>query len=59
MSHRPAATTTCIRDADWIVAWEACTRHVYCFHVDVAFEGETITFVGLGYAGPVPGGGSS
>ena len=37
----------------------ARTRHVYCFHVDVAFEGETITFVSLGYAGPVPGSGSS
>ena len=57
MSGRPAASTTCIRDADWVVAWDARTRHVYRFHVDVACEGETITSSGLGYAGPVPGAG--
>ena len=55
MSGRPAATTTCIRGADWVVAWDARTRRVYRFHVDVAFEGETSS--GLGYAGLYPGAG--
>jgi cytosine/adenosine deaminase-related metal-dependent hydrolase len=46
-------TTTCIRAADWVVAWDAtAARHVYRRHVDVAFADGAITFVGPGYAGP-------
>jgi 5-methylthioadenosine/S-adenosylhomocysteine deaminase len=46
-------TTTCIRNADWVVAWDTSAgRHVYRRHVDVAFDDPTITFVGPGYAGP-------
>jgi 5-methylthioadenosine/S-adenosylhomocysteine deaminase len=46
-------TTTCIRNADWVVAWDSsAARHIYRRRVDVAFEGPTITFVGPGYAGP-------
>src|SRR5437867_1534639 len=56
VSGRPAATTTGTRGADWVVAWDARTRRVYRFHADVAFEGETITSSGLGYAGLYPGG---
>jgi cytosine/adenosine deaminase-related metal-dependent hydrolase len=55
-------TTTCIRGADWVVAWDggaAC--HVYRRRVDVAFADGLIRHVGPGYAGPadtvVDGGG--
>ena len=47
------ATTTVIKGADWVVAWdEPGTRHTYLRDGDVAFEGGTITFVGKGYGGP-------
>jgi 5-methylthioadenosine/S-adenosylhomocysteine deaminase len=45
--------TTCIRNADWVTAWDGgSARHVYRRQIDVAFEGNTITFVGPGYGGP-------
>ena len=44
--------TTCIRNADWVIAWDAATaRHVYLQGADVAFAGGSLTFVGKGYAG--------
>ena len=43
--------TTCIRNADWVVAWEG--RHVYQRSVDVAFDNGRITHVGHGYDGDV------
>jgi len=45
--------TTVIRNADWVIAWQAQPgRHVYMRDVDVVFDGGTITHVGKGYAGP-------
>ena len=43
--------TTCIRNADWVVAWDGA-RHVYLQGADVAFSGGALTFVGRGYTGP-------
>jgi len=46
--------TTCIRSAAWVVAWDAAQRrHVYQRDADVAFRGDTITFVGRSYEGVV------
>lgn len=46
-------TTTVIRNADVVVAWDAqAKRHVYMNDADVAFDGGTLTFVGRGYTGP-------
>lgn len=48
------ARTTCIRSADWVVAWDAKTaRHKYLRGADVAFSGDTIVHVGGRYAGAV------
>ena len=45
-------TTTLIRNADWVVAWdENARRHVYRRNIDVAFTGDTIVFVGPNYPG--------
>jgi 5-methylthioadenosine/S-adenosylhomocysteine deaminase len=45
--------TTVIRNADWVIAWQAPPgRHVYMRGVDVAFDGNTLTHVGKGYARP-------
>jgi 5-methylthioadenosine/S-adenosylhomocysteine deaminase len=45
-------STTCIRNADWVIAWdESAQRHVYRRSVDVVFDGPAITFLGKGYAG--------
>ena len=45
-------TTTVIRNADWVVAWDRnARRHVYRRGVDVAFADDRIAFVGRGYAG--------
>jgi cytosine/adenosine deaminase-related metal-dependent hydrolase len=45
--------TTVIRDADWIIAWDAAAgRHTYRRGVDVAFAGDQIVFVGPGFTGP-------
>ena len=44
---------TVIRCADWAIVWQAQPgRHVYMRGVDVAFDGNTITYVGKDYAGP-------
>jgi 5-methylthioadenosine/S-adenosylhomocysteine deaminase len=46
--------TTCIRRADWAIAWDAAAkRHAYLKDADVAFAGNVLTFVGRTYAGPV------
>lgn len=46
--------TICIRNADWVVAWDAAAgRHVYRQNADVVFAGDRVTHVGPGYAGPV------
>ena len=40
-------STTLIKNADWVIAWDATEkRHVYRRGVDVAFEGDRITHVG-------------
>jgi len=45
-------TTVCIRNADWVVAWDPSSRrHAYLEGGDVAFAGDAITFVGRGYRG--------
>jgi 5-methylthioadenosine/S-adenosylhomocysteine deaminase len=45
-------TTTVIRNADWVVAWdENAGRHVYRRNIDVAFTDDTIVFVGPNYPG--------
>ncbi len=47
------AGTTCIRNADWIIAWdEASGGHHYLRGGDVAFTGGAIDFVGKRYGGP-------
>jgi 5-methylthioadenosine/S-adenosylhomocysteine deaminase len=44
--------TTCIRGADWVVAYDQSTRqHIYLRDADVAFAGGKIVHVGR-YAGP-------
>jgi len=46
--------TTCIRNADWVVAWdEASAAHRYLRGADVAFGGDRLLQVGGRYAGPV------
>ena len=36
-----------IQNADWVVAWDEGTKsHGYRRNVDVAFEGNSITYVG-------------
>ncbi len=46
--------TTCIRNADWVVSWNADKqRHQYLLDADVAFTGNKIEFVGPRYTGPV------
>ena len=46
------ASTTCIRNAACIIAWDATTRrHAYLMGGDVAFTGESIDFVGRRYDG--------
>jgi 5-methylthioadenosine/S-adenosylhomocysteine deaminase len=40
-------TTTVIRNADWVVAWEeSAARHVYRRGIDVVFDDSRITYVG-------------
>ena len=42
--------TTLIRNAAWIVAWDSSAgRHAYLRDADLAFDGDTITFVGRNY----------
>ena len=39
--------TVCVKNADWVVAWDAASRrHAYLEHGDVAFAGDTLTYVG-------------
>lgn len=46
--------TTCVREADWVVAWDAASdRHAYRRAVDVAFDETGILYLGKGYRGPV------
>jgi cytosine/adenosine deaminase-related metal-dependent hydrolase len=46
--------TTCIRNADWVVAWdEGAARHGFLRGADVAFLGEEIVHVGPAYEGEV------
>src|SRR5690606_2060018 len=46
------AQVTLIKNADWVVAWDAGTaEHAYLTGADVAFSGNEITFVGRGYSG--------
>ena len=45
--------TTVIRNADWVIAWQAAQRrHVYMRGCDVAFDGDTICHVGNTFTGP-------
>ena len=45
-------TTTVIRNADWVIAWdEVVGRHVYRRNIDIAFTDGTIVFVGPNYTG--------
>ncbi len=49
--------TTVIRNAAWLVAWDAeapggSGGHRYMKNVDLAFRGETIVHLGAGYDGP-------
>jgi hypothetical protein len=40
-------TTTLIKNADWIVAWNSTTsRHEYLGNADLAFDGDRIVHVG-------------
>ena len=46
------ATTTVIRNADVVVAWDASAgQHTYLGGADIAYSGGTLTFVGRGYDG--------
>src|SRR5918994_7411325 len=46
------ATTTFIRNADVVVAWDASAgQHTYLGGADIAYSGGTLTFVGRGYDG--------
>ena len=45
-------TTTLIRNADWVIAWdEIAGHHVYRRNIDIAFADGTIVFVGRDYPG--------
>ena len=45
-------STTCIRDAACIVAWDAANqRHAYLMGGDVVFSDDTLGFVGKHYDG--------
>jgi 5-methylthioadenosine/S-adenosylhomocysteine deaminase len=45
-------TTTVIRNADWVIAWdESAKRHVYRRGLDIAFKDGSIDFVGKTFAG--------
>ena len=44
--------TTCIRNGDWVVRWNADqNRHEYLRHADVVFRGKSIEFVGRNFTG--------
>jgi 5-methylthioadenosine/S-adenosylhomocysteine deaminase len=45
-------STTVIKDADWVVSYDPSRgKHKYLRHADVAFSGNSITYVGQSYAG--------
>ncbi len=45
-------SVTVVRSAAWAIAWDAVSRRqIYRRGVDVAFEGDTVAYVGPGYAG--------
>src|SRR5437868_6244100 len=45
-------TTTAIRNADWVIAWDdGAGRHVYRRGLDIVFADSTIIFVGRNYKG--------
>ena len=45
-------TTTVIKNADWVIAWDAgASRHVYKRGIDVAFTDDRIVHVGPNHAG--------
>ena len=45
-------TTTVIKNADWVIAWnEAAGHHFYRRGIDIVFVDDTITFVGRNYSG--------
>jgi 5-methylthioadenosine/S-adenosylhomocysteine deaminase len=45
-------TTTLIKNADWVIAWDARERrHVYRRGIDIAFTGDRITHVGPDFTG--------
>jgi 5-methylthioadenosine/S-adenosylhomocysteine deaminase len=45
-------STTLIRNADWVIAWDAGEkRHVYRKGIDIAFDENRITHVGPGFVG--------
>ena len=46
--------TTCIRNAAWIIAWDASTaRHAYLQNADLVFQADRISFIGRLYSGPI------
>ncbi|HEV8679015.1 MAG TPA: amidohydrolase family protein [Stellaceae bacterium] len=46
-------TTTVIRNAAWMIAWdEGLRRHTYRRNVDLAFTDDGIAFIGRDFAGP-------
>src|SRR5215471_2350147 len=50
--RRAMTGTVCIRNADWVVAWDGSAgRHAYLRGGDVAFADGALTFVGRGYRG--------
>lgn len=53
MSAPGSTGTTVIRNAAWLVAWDAeAGRHVYMHDADLAFSGGVVTHAGGRYAGP-------
>ena len=43
-------TTTVIKSADWVIAWnESAGHHFYRRNTDIVFVDDTITFVGRNY----------
>ena len=44
---------TCIRNAAWIIAWDAsAARHAYLQNADLVFRDDRISFIGRLYSGP-------
>jgi cytosine/adenosine deaminase-related metal-dependent hydrolase len=47
------AETACIRDIDWLVAWNRDEgRHAFRHDCNLAFAGNAVAFVGGRFAGP-------